>query len=140
MRRREFLALTGIGAAFMAIPGVGYLSTSVENATASIILREYHYLRLDIEGVELFVEDYLRKYRNTTLEIKLKTCHLLDLGSDDSKFVEDLTHKYLYSTDFFLNKMDESKPVLFVGSYDPYLSPCANPFAHNQYPSTILNT
>lgn len=138
MKRREFLAMTGMGAALVAIPGVGFITTTVEEATASIILREYHYLKLDRKGVEMFVEDYLKKYRNTTLEIKLKTFHLLALGSDQANFAKNLAHSYLYSTDFFINKMDESKPVFYIGSYDPYLSPCANPFANHQYPSDML--
>ena len=39
---------------------------------------------------------------------------------------------YLSSTDFFINDADESRPVRFVALYDPYVSPCYNPFRRLQ--------
>ncbi len=40
---------------------------------------------------------------------------------------------FLLSTDFFLNKMDESKKIKYIGFYDPYLRPCMNPFSNLYY-------
>lgn len=40
---------------------------------------------------------------------------------------------FLLSTDFFMNKMDESKKLKYVGFYDPYLRPCQNPFSNLYY-------
>ncbi len=37
--------------------------------------------------------------------------------------------RFLASTDFFQNGGDEAKPVHYVTYYDPYISPCYNPFA-----------
>ncbi len=41
----------------------------------------------------------------------------------------DLAHRYLLSSDFFDNGADLAKPVKFVLFYEPYLTPCFNPFA-----------
>lgn len=41
---------------------------------------------------------------------------------------------FLLSTNFFMNKMDESKKVHFTDLYDPYQIPCSNPFSNIFYP------
>ena len=41
---------------------------------------------------------------------------------------------FLLSTNFFVNRMDESKPVYFTSVYDPYQIPCSNPFSNLFYP------
>ena len=43
--------------------------------------------------------------------------------------------EFLLSTDFFFNKMDRSKPVSYIGIYDPYHRPCQNPFSNLHYQS-----
>jgi len=42
---------------------------------------------------------------------------------------------FLLSTNFFQNKMDTTKPIRFMRIYNPYFSPCANPFSNSYYPS-----
>jgi len=37
--------------------------------------------------------------------------------------------RFLASTDFFQNGGDETRPLRYVRFYDPYLSPCYNPFS-----------
>lgn len=45
-------------------------------------------------------------------------------------FIQD----FLLSTDFFLNKMDESRRVSYVALYEPYKRACSNPFSNLYYP------
>lgn len=79
---------------------------------ALAITRHYDYLRLDPDGVERFVRDYA-DWRSAD-------------GSAES--IEDVLSRFLLSTDFFLHDADESRPIRYLRLYDPYLSPCNNPF------------
>ena len=50
---------------------------------------------------------------------------------------DKIVEKFLLSTDFFLNKMDESRPIVFSGRiWGPYSTPCMNPFSALFYPAT----
>ncbi len=40
---------------------------------------------------------------------------------------------FLLATDFFVNKMDETREIKYIGLYDPYLRPCQNPFSNLNY-------
>ncbi len=136
MHRRKFLALSGLATAMASLPGVGYVATSAKGAAVSIIYRQLHYLNLDREGVEKFVDEHLYlELPSTTLELKLRTADLLGIKASQSYTVNNLTELYLLSSDFFRNKMDESKPVKFVAYYNPFKIPCANPFSALYYPS-----
>lgn len=135
MRRRKFLALAGVGTAIVALPGVGFVSLSLQHAAVGLITKELHYLDLDKSGVEQFVEDYLAtKKANSTYALKLRTLYLLGTKARDSYLVSELTTRYLLSTDFFRNKMDEKQPVKYIGLYDAYHMPCANPFSSLYFP------
>lgn len=41
---------------------------------------------------------------------------------------------FLLSTDFFVNKMDESKTLTYISFFDPYRRSCGNPFSNLYYP------
>jgi hypothetical protein len=56
------------------------------------------------------------------------------INASQSGKVNQLLTAYLLSTDFFTNKMDESKTIKYVGLYNPYTRPCAHPFSNNVYP------
>ena len=49
----------------------------------------------------------------------------------------DIIGNFLLSTDFFINKMDESKEISFIGLFDPYTRPCSNPFSNLYYPLNV---
>jgi hypothetical protein len=49
-----------------------------------------------------------------------------------------ITQEYLLSTDFFRNKMDESRIVKYIGFYNPYQMPCTNPFSSTFYPPASI--
>lgn len=134
MQRRKFLQLTGLGAAALALPGVGYSAISTEEAIAGILKNEFDYLKLDEKGVEQFVADFFKfRGQGKYVHIKARTLYLLKVKSPDSSLVDRLAREYILSTDFFINKMDESKTVKYIGLYDPHKRPCANPFTYNYY-------
>jgi len=136
MNRRKFISITGIGAAALAIPAVSLFSQSLHESAADIIYREFDYLNLDKEGVDKYVHEYLIKNRdNLSYEIKMRAFNLFQVKPDKSTIITHMTQNYILSTDFFINKMDESQPVHYVGAYNPYTTPCANPFASIYYPS-----
>ncbi len=137
MRRRNFLKIAGAGtAAVVALPAVWYKSISLHEAAAGIITRELSYLKLEPKGVARFVDEYLKDSWSRFPANKIKPYYVLHKGADPSE-VTDLTSKYLLSSDFFINKMDDTKTVQYVGLYNPYRSPCANPFSSLHYPDVV---
>ena len=86
----------------------------------STLRQRLDYLELEEEGVVHFARD-LRKRRLHTLLRRLK--------AGDAETAEWLVQQFLMSSDFFWNGADESRPVGYMGYYDPYERPCANPFA-----------
>lgn len=139
MKRRSFLKLSGLGiAGLVALPGLAYVSTSVKSGAVGILLKEFKYLKLDEKGVEDFVNDFFSKYSyDMTYHLKIRSYYLLGIQSDKSSLVGDLANKYLLSTDFFRNRMDETKIIRYIGLYNPYQIPCSNPFSNIYYPSSV---
>ncbi|WP_375418915.1 hypothetical protein [uncultured Hymenobacter sp.] len=140
MRRRNFLKIAGLGTAAIAVPAVAATSGSTVKATAGIILHEFRFLKLDQAGVEKFVEDYYQLTGGgSTLTTKLKTkaYYLFKIDSERSQLVRTITTLYLLSTDFFQNRMDESRKVKYLGWYNPHKTPCANPFSSIYYPPAV---
>jgi hypothetical protein len=136
MQRRKFLTLLGFGVtSAVVLPTVGFASVTAKEAAVHIIMGEFSYLALEKQGVEQFVDDYLAYDTFTPrLDLKLKSYHLLGIKSNRSSVINSITNKYLLSTDFFMNKMNESKAVKYLGFYNPHKSPCANPFSYIYYP------
>lgn len=139
MNRRKFLTLSGLGAIAVTVPSVGLMATSMEDAATGILKKEFDYLNLDEEGLQLFVQDYLKNFYNRSLNVRLQSAYLLGLDSSNSDFVANMSRQYLNSSDFFINKMDTSKKVKYIGEYDPYKRPCANPFSSAYYPQDNSN-
>jgi hypothetical protein len=133
MNRRFFLKLAGVGTGLVALPGMGFVYASYGRAAKGLLLNELDYLTLDIKGVEQFVQVYA-KSKSENYQLKVRGLYMLRTSASQSKVVEELVRDYLLSTDFFRNRMDESKPLQYIGLYDPYKTPCANPFSHIQYP------
>ena len=147
MRRRKFLQLAGLGSAALAVPTAGIAATSIEDAVAGLILNEFSFLKIDREGLNQFVADYHRANtdyhqamgarKQFFLNIKTKVYYFLRVTSDQSELVRAYTTMYLLSTDFFQNRMDESKEVKYLGLYNPRKMPCANPFSSVYYPPAL---
>jgi hypothetical protein len=138
MHRRKFLKIAGVSTtAVVALPAGWYAATSVQEAAAGIITREFGYLKLDPKGVARFVDDYLKDPMSQYTPAKVKMYYATQTGAKQSTLVADLTRKYLLSSDYFINKMDEDKTVQYLGFYNPYRSPCANPFSSLHYPDVL---
>lgn len=137
MHRRKFLKLSALGGgALLALPGLGFIAVTAKEAVAAIIMRQFDYLQLDEKGVAQFVEDYFAAHpKMAGFDKKLRSYYLLRLDASQSELIDHLTRNYLQSTDFFRNKMDESLPVNYLGLYNPYKTPCANPFSALYYPA-----
>jgi hypothetical protein len=132
--------LTGLGTALVAVPTFGFLSTSSREAAVDIILNELNYLKIDRREVERFVADFyqnIKRNKELYTQFRLKALSLFKVKAEDSDMVELLSRNFISSTDFFINKMDESKPVRYLGIYNAYRTPCANPFSFVYYPPSV---
>jgi hypothetical protein len=67
----------------------------------------------------------------------MKGYSLFGINSAKSGKVHQLVSAYLLSSDFFQNKMDETRIVKYVGLYDPYTRPCSHPFSHVHYTENL---
>ena len=129
--------MAGLGAAAVALPSIGAYAVSLNEATAGVILHQFRFLNLDKKGVDQFVQEYYKQEgssRSAFTQLKMKGYYMLNIDSDQSQLVRTITTLYLLSTDFFQNRMDERKLVRFHSIYDPYKTPCANPFSALYYP------
>ncbi|TXK52114.1 hypothetical protein FVR03_02295 [Pontibacter qinzhouensis] len=142
MKRRRFIKLSGLGATGLAaIPSVGFVYTTIHDAAVGVICNELHYLNLDIAGVEQFVQDYYKAHfinDDLQVQLKMKTYYHLGVKSTDSYLVKELVYDYLAATDFFINKMDESKQVKYLGIVNRFSQPCSHPFSHFHYPPDVV--
>jgi hypothetical protein len=134
MNRRLFLTLAGAGTALAAIPGMAFISAPYEKSVKGLILKELSYLKIDEAGLEQFVQDFSIS-KNNDYRLKIRGLYIARIKANQSRTVEDLVKAYLLSTDFFSNKMDEQKTVNYLGLYDPYKRPCANPFSFIYFPA-----
>jgi hypothetical protein len=133
MKRRTFLTIAGIGSAVAAFASFKFFTTPFDKSAQAIIEEELPFLKLDPEGIAAFLKDY-DKGRDRLYQWTIKGYGLLGITSAQSGKIHQLVSNYLLSTDFFQNKMDESRVIRYVALYDPYLRPCAHPFSHLQYP------
>lgn len=132
MKRRKFLIIAGLSGAAAALTSARFLTTSFEQSAEALIKRELSFLRLDEDGLKKFVADYSAS-KDRTYKRMVKGYGLIGLGTAQSGKIHQLVSQYLLSTDFFHNKMDESRIVKYIALYNPYTSPCAHPFSAAQY-------
>lgn len=78
------------------------------------IRKTFDHLTIDDAGLRQFVIDFERNYGKPSLS--------------SPRAQSNVSSQFLLSTDFFLNGADESKIVRYMALYDPYVSPCWNPF------------
>ena len=133
MKRRKFIAITGLATLAAAFTSFKFITTPFEDAAFNLIKDELDFLALEDEGVRKFVRDFSRS-KNRLYRITMKGYSFLGIRSSQSGKVNQLVSAYLLSSDFFVNKMDEKRVIKYVSLYDPYLRPCAHPFTHIHYP------
>ncbi|RNL52581.1 hypothetical protein [Pedobacter jejuensis] len=132
MERRSFLLLSGVLVGMVAIPpSLYFVSPGIKKYAAKLIEKELSYLKLDKEGLNNYINDYFKNASNNVMaNVKWKVLYYGRSNSNSSNNVNDLLRYYLLSTDFFLNQMNVEKTVKYLGIFDPYKSPVANPFSY----------
>lgn len=125
------MELAGIGGALALLPiSIFFAVKSVEDIAVDLITKEFHYLNLDQEGVRKYAQDYLQKDKpGIAAGIKWRSYYVLNFNSNDSDNIKFLVTYYLLSSDFFINRMDESKTVRYMGINHQYTAPCSSHFS-----------
>jgi len=146
MKRRKFIGMVSVGAAAVTV-GTYISCSSFDNAVRSIIVREMSVFgyKVEVKEVMAFVagankarlwesfpilkKELLRWYAQFEgLGIKLP-------ASDKYKWAkQEIVRQFLFSTNFFYEGMDVSKPMHYLRIYNPYDVPCCNPFSNMYYP------
>jgi hypothetical protein len=133
-KRRRFLKMATVGSLVFVLPASVFISVkSAEDIACDLIVDELHYLKLNREGVRKYVQDYLRMDRGLISQLRWRSYYLLNFNSEDSDNIRYLVSYYLLSSDFFINRMDESKTVNYIGINHQYTSACASHFSYSIY-------
>ncbi len=140
MKRRKFITLVGLGSAAVALPSFTFNSDAfLKNAISAILYRELDYLKLDKEGVIKFTEDFTKKInsysfgRSKKMRARIGSEYLFPGSVEKEQSSNLITTTFLLASDFFTSQMNESKTIKYIGLYDAYNRPCANPFSHLYY-------
>jgi hypothetical protein len=133
MNRKKFLKIAGIatGGIIILPPTLYLVSPEIKKFAVNVIYQELSYLKLDAEGVNNFVEDYFKNFNdNLGFKIRWKIYYYLKIKADKSDNLFQLVRSYLLSSDFFINRMNMVEPVKYLGLFNPYTSPMANPYSY----------
>jgi len=104
-----------------------------------VLKKELYYLKLEPKGVERYIEDYFNATGNNMVStLKWKVLFYKNAGWENSSHISDLIKYYLLSSDFFINKTDESKLVNYLGLFNSYKSPFPNPYSYVLYPPSEI--
>lgn len=136
MKRRKFLGFLGLGATAAAIPGISFAYNNFNNSVIGLLNNDLHYLTLDEDGVKQFALDFENECSEND-KLKIRILYMFRYTSENSYQVEKISRNFLLGSNFFRNKMDESKVVHYIAPYNPYATPCANPFNNLYYPEKI---
>lgn len=145
--RRKFLKLGIAGATVAPIAYLGYKIMSPLQKSIFDILKQ------DLNGLKVNENDILKFADQAAVEnpwgFSASKCKFISLYNSLNfkwfplpykykydQYRADIVGRFLLSTDFFINKMDESKNITYIGIiYSPYKTPCSNPFSASFYPS-----
>jgi hypothetical protein len=105
---------------------------------ATLVRKKLDYLQLDEAGLNKFAEEYgpfiqqVSAQRLSWLGMFSPLYLYTDL-LDSTDMMEILGEQaaiiFLISSDFFWYGSDETRVINYLGLYNPYVRPCANPFA-----------
>jgi len=140
MERRKFLVLAGVGAGMCLLsPAVYFIAPDTKEFAVKLILKEFYYLKIVPGSVERYVDDFIESNGNDLVSrLKWKTTYYLKLSYHQSDRMRDLFRYFILSTDFFINKTDETKEVHYLGMYSPYLNAVTNPYSFIIYPPETI--
>ncbi len=147
MKRRKFIGVIGIGTA--AIATGGYISFSdFDDAVKRVITQEAGALKLKVDTKEIdsFVVGAREfglwdTYSFNKKELIKWFSRIGNLGKSlplfykFNRYKQEILHHFLFASSFFYDGMDVNKPVRYLRIYDPYSTPCCNPFSNLYYSS-----
>ena len=113
-----------------------FLLTTFEDSVVQTIRNELSFLNIEEEHLYAFAKDYAAG-KSRTYKLIVKGYGLLGIGVNQSGKIHYMVSSFLLSSDFFQNKMDEKRPIRYVGLYDPYRRPCAHPFTGRQNENSV---
>lgn len=124
LKRRSFVRglgwLVSAGAGSLAASSCDRVEDTSDGTTnqgtgsllATAVRAHFPYLEIPDEVVDAFVRDFEAAY-----------------GAWRPRAGSAPFTRFLASSDFFQNGADESRPLRYVRLFDPYASPCYNPFS-----------
>lgn len=132
--------MAGVGAGMFITPASLYfIAPGLKKYATLVLKKELYYLKLEPEGVSTYVNDYFKAIGNDMVStIKWKILYYSNSNWEKSDRIRDLIKYYLLSSDFFINKTDESKPVNYLGFFNSYKSPMPNPYSFVLYPPSDI--
>ena len=144
MKRRNFIGLVTLGTAGVLTGSYIFLE-NFEKFARKIIVKDTASLKVDPVEIDKFMAAAAKK--NVWNELfpfhhkqLLKWHYYINNGmftlpyrANYNDYRNKIVMTFLLSTNFFMNKMDESKEVHFTDLYDPYQILCSNPFSNIFY-------
>lgn len=138
MTSRRLFVATAIGS-LAAFGGWRFFRSREADAVVAVLRKRLDYLVLEEAGLRAFAVDLAANHIVSGTRLKLIGTFMpvySRLRLDGHSTVEDalrhgeerIVSNYLLSSDFFINGASESRPVRYLGFYDP-LKACSNPFA-----------
>lgn len=129
-----------------AVAGTGYVaSTGFYDVVDRIVRKELSYLPINEDIFRTFIEDSRKEkpfnyygpekqwFARFHFMLGSMGAYVLPYRYKYNQYRDEFVAVFLLSTDFFLNKMDESKPIAYMGLYHPYKNACSNPFSSLYY-------
>lgn len=147
MERRKFFKYLGIGAGAVAVGGTLFYTTSkLKNLVKGILTEDLSGMPVTAEDIERFAEDASKMNPWGYNDVKVKFIAAYDkidwrwlnlpYKYKYEQYRADIVGRFLLSTNFFREGMDESKKIKYSGIiYTPYNFPCYNPFSSTYYKS-----
>lgn len=143
MDRRKFITVLGLGA--VASAGAYIAFPTFEETVRRILKSDLSKLIIEEGAIEKFISEIKEEnpWRFSDDKKYLIMGHYylgsdflsLPYGAKNRQYRNYIVGTFLLSTDFFLNKMDSNKRIVYLGLYNPYKRPCGNPFSSMYYPS-----
>jgi len=135
LSRRIFIALSvavlvplagGMGWALQFTRRDSGLAARLEHLRIALLERRYRHVPLAVAIVRYY--DYLQIVPGSVEQfVTAYEAHQGQMGPKVSSM--DGVHRFLLSTDFFLQGADERMPVRFIALYAPLVNHCYRPFA-----------
>jgi hypothetical protein len=147
MERRKFFKYLGIGTGAVAVGGVlFYTNSTLKNLIVNVLTEDLSGMKVSEADIEKFANETSNSnpWGYSNMKIKFISAYSkvdfkwlqLPYKTKYVQYRADIVGRFLLSTNFFRNNMDESKEIIYSGMvYTPYNFPCYNPFSNLYYKS-----